>query len=211
MAFCTNCGIQGAGNFCANCGTQRTSIPSDVLIPIEPDGNLDNEVRYEVLLRYAEVRNRIDKCSRNSSKKMTGEEWLGLYDKAFKPLTGVSLQTVASIVAPIYAQIGIRTGKKRQAVLNEPTGRMIVMVLCALAESGMPISEVHQGEGGCVVEAKLPSDLLSLEGQLVISIERAGRGTRIEAATNIPGQWFDWGKSSRCLEKLFNYVGNRAA
>lgn len=211
MAFCTHCGLQGNGNFCANCGTQRTPSASNVLIPIEPEGHWENEVRYEMLLLYAEVRSRLDKCSRNSSKKMTGEEWLGLYDKAFKPITGVSMQTVASIVAPLYAQIGIKTGKKRRSILNEPTGRMIVMVLCALAESGMPISEVHQGEGGCVVEAMLPSDLLSFEGQLVISIERTGSGTCIEAATNIPGQWFDWGKSSRCLEKLFSYVTNRAA
>jgi hypothetical protein len=142
---------------------------------------------------------------------MTGEEWLGLYDEAFKPVTGVSLKKVATIVAPIYAQLGIKTGKNRRAIMQQPTGRMIVAVLCALAEAGLPLVEVHQAEAGCVVEAKLPSDLLSFEGQLVISVERSGQGTCIEAATNIPGQWFDWGKSARCLESLFGYVAQQAA
>ncbi len=52
-------------------------------------------------------------------------------------------------------------------------------------------------------EAKLPSDLWALEGQVVVTVERAGPGTRVEAATKIPGQLYDWGKSTRCLAKLF--------
>ena len=51
----------------------------------------------------------------------------------------------------------------------------------------------------------------SFEGQLVVTIERAGTATKIEAATNIPGQWFDWGKSTRCLEQLFGRLHAKAA
>jgi hypothetical protein len=212
MAYCTHCGIQGNGNFCSNCGTPRSLLESGALISIDSSDGWENEYRYEALLRYPEVRNRLQKSSRNSSKRMTGEAWLELYDKAFKPFTGgVSMVAVASIVAPIYAQMGVKTGKKRREVIHQPIGRMIIAVLCGLAENNLPLDEVHQGEAGCVVEAKLPSDIFALEGQLVVAIEKTGNGTCIEAATNIPGQWFDWGKSTRCLDKLFGSVFDRAA
>jgi hypothetical protein len=118
---------------------------------------------------------------------------------------------IASIVAPIYAQMGVKTGKKRRDTIDQPIGRMIVAVLCGLAENGLTLREVHQGDTGCVVEANLPSDLFALKGQLVVTIERTNSGTSIEAVTNIPGQWFDWGKSTRCLDKLFGFVADRAA
>lgn len=178
---------------------------------ILPVAGWDNEVRYEVLLAVPEVRDRLAKCRGRATKSMTGEEWLGLYDKAFNPIPGVSLKTVASVVAPIYAKLGVRTGKTRAEDLHQPIGSTIVDVLCALAESGLPLNEVHQGETGCVIEASLPSDLLSFEGRLVITVERTTSGTRVEAATNIPGQWFDWGKSSRCLESLFGRLHQKAA
>jgi hypothetical protein len=142
---------------------------------------------------------------------MTGEEWLGLYDKAFKPLSGVSVQTIASIAAPIYAKMGIKTGKKKTSVFAEPTGQVIVEVLCALAKNGLPLVKVHQGQSGCVIEAKLPSDFWALEGQVIVTVEHAGEGTNVEAATNIPGQLFDWGRSTRCLETLFGDIRAKAA
>jgi hypothetical protein len=209
--YCTNCGLMGTGNFCAACGTRLLPVPGNEPPQVLPAAGWEHEVRYEVLLQFPEVRNRLAKCSNGSTKKMTGEEWLGLYDQAFKPLTGVSMKTVAMIVAPLYAKIGIKTGKTRLEVVNEPSGRMIVNALCALAEAGLPLSEVHQGESGVVIEAKLPSDLWAFEGQLLVTIERAGTATKIEAATNIPGQWFDWGKSTRCLEQLFGRLHARAA
>jgi hypothetical protein len=209
--YCTNCGIKGAGNFCAACGTRLLAIAEGLLPEVIPVTNWEHELRYDALLQFPEVRNRLAKCASAASKKMTGEEWLGLYDQAFKPLTGVSMTTVAKIVAPLYAKIGMKTGKTRSELVNEPSGRMIVNALCALAEAGLPLVEVHQGDSGVVIEAKLPSDLWAFEGQLVITIERIGANTKIEAATNIPGQWFDWGKSTRCLETLFGRLHKSAA
>ena len=206
--YCTNCGLKQSGNFCAGCGTRVAQ--SGEAAAVVPVGDWREEVRYAVLLYFPEVRDRlavVPKCG----KTMTGEEWLGLYDAAFKPLTGVSLQTVAAIAAPLYAKMGLKTGKTRTEVFAEPPGQVMVAVLCTLAKHGLPLVEVHQGEAGCVFEAKLPSDLWSLEGRVVVTVERSGTATKVEAATNIPGQLYDWGKSTRCLEKLFGELRTQAA
>ena len=84
-----------------------------------------------------------------------------LYDKAFKPISGVSISTIAAIVGPINARMGIKTGKKRTHTLAAPPGLVMVEVLCALARHGLPLGKVHQGEAGCVFEATMPSDLWS--------------------------------------------------
>jgi hypothetical protein len=42
---------------------------------------------------------------------------------------------------------------------------------------------------------------------VVVSVRRAApAGTLVEAATNVPGQLYDWGKSQRCLDELFAEV-----
>ncbi len=204
--FCTNCGMKRTGNFCAGCGTRAE--PAGDVAEVLPVGDWRQEVRYAVLLHFPEVRDQLAAVE-TCGKKMTGEDWLELYDKAFH--TKISLKTVAAIAAPIYAKMGIKTGKTRTETLAEPPGQVMVAVLCALARHGLPLVKVHQGELGCVFEAKLPSDLWAFEGQVVVTIERSGAGTKVEAATLIPGQLFDWGKSSRCLEKLFSDVRVKAA
>ena len=161
-------------------------------------------------MRYPEVRDRLAVIP-EGAKSISGEEWLELYDQAFKPFTGVSVKTVASIAAPLYAKMGIKTGKTRSEIRAEPPGQVMVEVLCALARHSLPLVKVHQGETGCVFEAKLPSDLWALEGQVVVTIERLGTQTKVEAATNIPGQLFDWGKSTRCLAKIFADLRTKAA
>jgi hypothetical protein len=161
-------------------------------------------------LKFAEVRDRLADVP-ECSKSISGEEWLELYDQAFKPLSGVSAKTVAALAAPLYARMGIKTGKTRSDLLAEPPGEVMLEVLCALARNGLPLVKVHQGESGCVFEAKLPSDLWALEGRMVVTVERSGTQTKVEAATNIPGQLFDWGKSTRYLEKLFAEFRTKAA
>lgn len=211
--YCTNCGTQGSGNFCAVCGTRHAGAGVPIVKPLvdttPASDNWHHEVRYAVLLNVPAVRDRLAAVPA-AAKKMTGEEWLALYDKAVGPLTGnpVSLQTIAKVTAPIGAKLGIKTGKSRSTVVNRPAGLVIVDVLCALARNGLPLVTVHQGDAGCALEAKLPSDLFALEGKVVLTVERgAGRTTKVEAVTTIPGQWFDWGKSTRCLDRLFDELG----
>lgn len=206
--FCTNCGTRRTGRFCAGCGKPFEN--ADEAAIEFPAADWRNEVRYAVLLYFPEVRARladVPKCA----KRMSGEQWLDICDKAFKPLGGVSLSTVAAIAAPLNEWLGIKTGKTRSETIAAPTGQVIVDVLCAFARHGLSLEQVHQADAGCVLEAKIPSDLWSFEGRLVVTIERAGAATKIEAATNIPGQKYDWGKSNRCLDQLFGDLHAEAA
>jgi hypothetical protein len=204
--YCTNCGMKLSGNFCAGCGTR--AVPPDEIRDVIPMEDWRLEVRYAVLLHFPEVRDRLA-AVQQCAKKMTGEDWLELYDKAFQ--SKIPMKTVAALAAPIYAKLGIKTGKSRTEVFAEPPGQVMVDVLCALTRNGLPLSKVHQGQSGCVFEAKLPSDFWGFEGQVVVSVESVGTQTKVDAATTIPGQLFDWGKSARCLEKLFSDLRIKAA
>lgn len=190
--FCTNCGTQRTGEFCALCG-RPFAVPAI---------DWRNEVRYAVLLYFPEVRDQLAQASCHA-KGWTGEQWLDICDKAFKPIAGVSLKTAAAIAGPINAWMGIKTGKSRGAAFALPTGQAIVEVLCAFARHDLPLAEVHQEESGCILDAEMPADLFCLHGKLIVKIHREGAGTKVEASTQIPGQKFDWGKSNRCLDRLF--------
>jgi hypothetical protein len=220
--YCSNCGTKASGNFCFACGARLISAedaPSPASGQPDPSDQAEkpadervlrhdwqHEIRYDVLLHVSEVRDLIARHAAQSRKTMTGEQFLSLCDKAFQPLAGVSLSTVVSIAAPIYSRLGIRTGKAHSEVIAKPAGKALVAALCSLARHGRQLKQVHQAQDGCVVEATLPSDLWSLEGELVISVRRHGPGTFIEATTKIPGQLYDWGKSKQCLQQLFEDV-----
>ena len=55
------------------------------------------------------------------------------------------------------------------------------------------------------------ADMFALTGNLVIAVRKCDSGTAVDAATHIPGQLFDWGKSSRCLEQIWNAAQSAAA
>ncbi|MFO0947105.1 MAG: zinc ribbon domain-containing protein [Planctomycetota bacterium] len=194
--FCSNCGKPGKGNFCAHCGHRFAEGTPEPEAPID----WENEVRYETLLRVPEVRSAIDRHGAMAKKGFTGEQFLAVFDKV-SPI-GVPLETVAAIAQPLYRKLGIATGKDRTETFSIPVGRVIVRVLCSLARNGQKLRGVQQGTDGCVLEAVLPSDLFSFEGELLVSVHRKGAGTEVRAVTKIPGQYFDWGKSKRCLERL---------
>ena len=42
---------------------------------------------------------------------MSGGEFLSYCDKALKPLMGISLESLGSVVVPIYSALGVKTGK----------------------------------------------------------------------------------------------------
>lgn len=208
--YCSNCGSKESGKFCSSCGTRLAGVVSPA-----PLTDWRQEIRYEVLLQHPEIRDRIARNAAQAVKGMSGEKWLELYDKLIRP--PVSLKTVAEFVQPLYARLGIGTGKTVTETIPAPPGVVLAAVLCSLARNGREVKEVQQCDDGCVIDAVLPSDLFSLAGKLVITIHRTKRGMQVEAATRIPGQMFDWGKSRRCLNRLFEelrsdtQVGKRTA
>lgn len=232
--FCAQCGVKSAGgNFCTACGARlvqpepgpasagRVTQPDPYAALVQhsnpipegaqPYGDWSGECRYEVLMKYPEVRETIAQHAAKAPTGLTGEKFLDLCDAAFAPIPGVSLKSVAGIASAWYASMGVKTGQNRKGLLPAPIGRSIVSSLCSLAQHGRAVKEVQQADDGCVVHAAIPSDIWSFEGELVITLTRAPRGTRIEAGTNIPGQWYDWGKSKKCLAQLFQDVESIAA
>lgn len=212
--YCTECGKPGAGKFCGHCGTSMgvATGPAESRDPAQTQalGPVDwsNEHRYEVLVRIAEVRERIAHAAARAARKtMTAEEFLQVGDKLLSPLTGgVPIGKLAAVVQPLYAKLGIQTGKRREQVLERPIGAVLAATLCGLASSGLKLRRTEQFEAGCSLEAELPSDLFSFAGDVRLEVTRQGTGTRIAAATHVPGQMYDWGKSTRCLDALFGEI-----
>ena len=201
--YCTQCGKPGAGNFCGFCGT---SLLKD-MEPTAISDHWSNEHRYEVLIQVPEVRRRIADHASRARATMTAEEFLQMGDKLLSPLTGgVPVGKLAAFVQPIYAKLGIRTGRQREEVFAQPIGEVLAAALCALAGAGQKIRGVQQADDGCELEAILPSDLFSFAGDVVVRLTNRESGTRLVAATNVPGQLYDWGKSDRCLDDLLREI-----
>jgi hypothetical protein len=205
--FCSECGARAAGKFCSSCGHKllASEQPMADVVPLPSDWS--GTVDYETLLRVSEVRDAISRAAAQSKKKMTGEEFLEMYFKALGKMAGlpvpIPVTGLAHFAQSTYAKLGVKTGKSRTEFVPKPTGTVIVSILCALARDGRALRGVHQLTDGCTLVAALPSDLFALEGDLVLTIGRVQHGTRIDARTEIKGQLFDWGKSTRCLDALF--------
>jgi hypothetical protein len=61
----------------------------------------------------------------------------------------------------------------------------------------------YQGSDGCVIESVIPADIWTFEGAAIVVLHAVAGGTRVQAATLIKGQMFDWGKSRVILDNLF--------
>lgn len=203
--FCSECGQRATGKFCSHCGHP---LASDVAPATEVSaftGDWTQLTDYETLIRVPAVRDRIAAHAARSQKKLSGEEFLEACDKVLSPLTGgVPFTVIATLAQPISTKLGLKTGKSRTQRVAQPPGALIVAILCSLAERGQKLGEVTQYANGCALRAALPSDMSSLKGDVVIDVRIAGpTATQIEAAVTIPGQIYDWGKSTRALNQLF--------
>lgn len=205
--FCSHCGVKASGKFCFQCGCALQSPDASLSIATAETATIDeidweHEVCYDKIIRVEEVRATIARHATSAPKGLSGEALLALYDKFVT--SPVPLERLASIVQPLYDSWGIRTGKERVAIIEVPIGRAIARTLCSLAKHGQLLENTDQTESGCILSAELPSSVCSLKGKLMISLTKRGECTQIEAMTNIPGQMYDWGKSQRCLDTLFN-------
>jgi hypothetical protein len=206
--FCSQCGKEAAGKFCWNCGVAlqmgggAQPGPAAASAPSVP-ADWQNEIDYETLIRNPEVRDLLAK-EKPQEARMTGEEFLDSFGKVLQ--SPVSLGPVMAIMQEVYGRLGVRTGKTRSERYRRPVGRVIVAALRALARGGYKVQQVHQASDGCVLTCEIPSDMLSLAGQLLVTIERTSEDTWVRADTHIKGQLFDWGKSNRCLRQLFEGI-----
>jgi hypothetical protein len=213
LLFCSQCGAADVtGNFCWQCGAALAAgaAPPPAAAerqPGPPPASVDwsHETSYGALMRIPEVRERVSRQTTLAPHRMSGEEFLGFADKVIGPAMGmkVPMAPVAELVQPLYERMGVKTGKTRAERFQWPVGRVIVAVLCSLGRRGMTIASVHQAHDGCVIEAQIPSDWRSFAGTLLVTVSGDGDGTTVEGGTRVPGQLFDWGKSTAFLGDLF--------
>lgn len=194
--FCSQCGRPAGGRFCSGCGQALAAPATEAEIVGWRD-----EVRFDVLVRVPEVRRRVERNAALAKRKLTGEEILSFAGSALS--LGVPLDKLAGYVQPMYASWGVKTGKSRHEQVAVPVGEAIVRVLCSFARDGQTLQDVQQADDGCVLTATLPSDLFALEGRMIVGVRSGAGVTRVDAETVIEGQWIDWGKSRRRIDKLF--------
>jgi hypothetical protein len=76
-----------------------------------------------------------------------------------------------------------------------------------MARRGQTIRQVQQSSQGCRIESAFPSDFFALEGDFIVTVERISTQTMVAVQTRIGGQLFDWGKSQRGIDRLFEDLG----
>lgn len=200
--YCRECGKVASGHFCSHCGAQLVTNASGET----SHSDWFDEYRYAVLIRMPQVRDLIATSAEQSKKGMSADSFLNICDSVFAPLTNVSLSAVATVVVPLYRAIGIKTGKTQQQGFSSPVGSTIVAVVCSLAGRGLPLDQVEQGLDGCVILAKIPSDMWTFGGDLAITVERRDLGSAVEAAAVVKGQLYDWGKSRQVVSQLLSDI-----
>jgi hypothetical protein len=134
--------------------------------------------------------------------RVSAQQFLKFFDKPLQQLTGVPISPLMAIAQPIYARLGVKTGKERVASIERPIHEALVALLCSLARNGHVLRELHIASDGCAVEAVLPSDMWAWEGMVLVTLRRADPRTEVRASTAIKGQLYDWGKSNRLLDVL---------
>ena len=202
--YCSNCGKQAEGNFCSSCGaplTGHAAAPaSSANAPAEASGAVPFDLA--AVARTLEARELVARYAALAPRRMSGEELLKAFDKPFAALAGIPISPITTIAQPIYARLGVKTGKERVATIDRPIHDTFLALLCSLARNGQVVRALHAATDGCLVEAVLPSDMRSFEGTLLVTLRRADPATAVSASTIVPGQLFDWGKSDSALDTL---------
>lgn len=191
--FCPYCGAPGpsapATSFYSQCGRKLQAATSNA-------ADWSREARYGTLIQIPSVRELIAAHAVQATPRLSGEDFLKECEKVMGSLLdGVPISKVATMVAPFYGRLGIRTGKSETILHQQPIEITLVAVLCSLARNSQTIRKVQQHEDGCTIEAVIPSDARSFAGELVAEVRRNGAQFKIQAAATIKGQLFDWGRA----------------
>ncbi|HEX4416098.1 MAG TPA: hypothetical protein VH107_20875 [Lacipirellulaceae bacterium] len=213
--FCSECGVEANGKFCWSCGRplaqgrksqdvirQEINSKADINAPAI---NWSDMTDCQSLLAVPEVRERIARHAKKTKTHLTGEDFLGVCDKVFAPMSGgVPLTLIAKIAQPLAERLGFKSVKTRSERTTDRPGVVIVGILCSLAQNNQQVREAITESNGCTITAALPSDIWSLKTDLVVSVRTDAQFTIIEACVTIPGQKYDWGKCNRVLDLLFD-------
>lgn len=211
--YCYNCGTKAEGRFCWKCGTRVDMGPGAGEVPAQrpevlPSTSGAGQLDLAAVARSAAVRELVGQYAAQARRRISGEEFLKAFDKPFTAAIGIPISPIALIAQPIYARMGVQTGKERVAHIPRTARDTFIAVLCSLASNGQLVRALHAGTDGFMIEAVLPSDMWAFEGTILVTLRQAGPDTEVRASTVIKGQIFDWGKSNACLDTLLTDAQN---
>jgi hypothetical protein len=212
--FCSNCGKEATGKFCWSCGAAlEAGAGLESVELVEAAVDWTETLDYETLLKVPAVRERIARHAAQAKQRMSAEDFLENCEKVFAPLMGglPVASLTAKVMHPLYIKWGIQMRKARSETIFKRPGEVLVGVLCSLAAQGHELRKATHTEDGCVLEATIASDMWSFAGDLIVTVKPQGQATVVEAAAVVKGQKFDWGKSRRCLDRLFDDLVNLPA
>lgn len=225
--YCIHCGADSVATFCAVCGRRQLV---DGQLPAEsnadhcdpPDSNAGSansaepvieasicwtdSIQYETVLASPEPRERIAAAGRGANQGVTGDDLLAVFD-AVSPI-GISLGKLTNAILPIYDKLGIKTDRQSQAVFDAAPGRVLLATMCTLAEKSLTIVDVRQDTHECALTAEIPSGLITNRGKLHAVITVHEQYVQVSLATTISGQWYDFGKSKRLIDDMFQSIYN---
>lgn len=226
--FCTQCGKPAAPehNFCAGCGarlvrggaaeaapvTAVSAAPASI-DPSPPAAPLEDwraTTNYRVVLAHPEVKALIADASKASKAGMSADEFMKLAQPVLDAAGsgGVPMKLIAEIAAPMYAKMGVKTGKDAKNGYATPYGRVLAAILCSLASRNQTLIAIEEGTDGCVVQAEIPSSMTTWKGKMSLTVERKPEGTLVSSAVVFEGQSSDWGRAKRVLDDLHQDILN---
>lgn len=208
--YCFRCGAPDVGAFCPACGQNQSAASRGAPErPAEPvvEATLawSDSLNYELVIADAEVRQHLSAVQPSGLRGVSGDDLLKVFD-AVSPI-GFSLGKLSSAVLPIYDKLGIKTQHQSEAKFHTPAGRLMLAALSSLAHKSLTIDAVEQGTNQCLLISKIPSGLITNRGQLSILLERQGPAVRVVMSTTLSAQLYDWGKSKRLQQELFELIG----
>jgi hypothetical protein len=217
--YCTQCGAQAAPDhkFCSSCGASLAGAASGTVLsaPVAaaPTGPLEDwreTTNYRVVLGHPEVKALMADASKAAKAGMSSDEFLKLAQPVLNAAGagGVSMKLINEIATPIYARMGVKTGKDAKNGYATPFGRVLAAILCSLASRSQTLIAIEEGTDGCVVQAEIPPSLTTWKGKLTLTVERRPEGTLVTSAVVFEGQSSDWGRSKRVLEELHQDILN---
>lgn len=204
--YCFRCGASDVAAFCPSCGqNQSAASRSESATIVEATLAWSDSLNYELIIAHPEVRQHLSTIRPRAMRGLTGEDLLSVFD-AVSPI-GFSLAKLTDAVLPIYDKLGIKTQHQSEVAFPAPAGRLMLATLSSLVYKSLAIETVEQGTDQCLLISKIPIGLITNRGQLSILLERHSTAVRVAMSTTLSAQLYDWGKSKRLQQELFELIG----
>jgi hypothetical protein len=189
------------------------SVAPAIIVPSPPTAPLEDwraTTNYRVVLAHPEVKALIADASKASKAGMSADEFMKLAQPVLDAAGsgGVPMKLIAEIAAPMYAKMGVKTGKDAKNGYATPYGRVLAAILCSLASRNQTLIAIEEGTDGCVVQAEIPSSMTTWKGKMSLTVERKPEGTLVSSAVVFEGQSSDWGRAKRVLDDLHQDILN---